>query len=137
MRSTHGCAQRYIKDAAGELWWCIHHTRRAEYLFDRGGKIEHVCDPHLAGIMLPCKTAPVFWLEAEHITPGFPMTWLHKGAPAELLASAVSREVDGGTWVAVGLRLHTSSGGVVEVWMKPDGKLPVGFVRHEHQPGAA
>lgn len=128
---------RYAKDASGELWWCNSHKRCAEYLFDRdGGKTEHVCDPHLGGIMLPCRTAPVAWLEGENITPGFPMTWLYGGRPAELLACAVVMQADGAAWDAVGLRLHTSSG-AVEVWMKPDGKLPVGFVRHEHQPGTA
>lgn len=41
----------YTKDESGELWWCNRHGRRAEYLFK---KTEHVCDPKLGGIAIPC-----------------------------------------------------------------------------------
>lgn len=42
----------YQKDLSGETWWCNSHQRRATYLF----KDQHVCDPDLGGIMIPCSS---------------------------------------------------------------------------------
>ena len=46
----------YRQDQSGETWWCNSHNRRAAWLHERDdGSEEHVCDPNLGGILLPCR----------------------------------------------------------------------------------
>lgn len=49
----------YRKDESGRTWWCNIHERRATYVFCRQLntqiRIEHVCEPGLGGIMIPCR----------------------------------------------------------------------------------
>ena len=63
----------YELDVSGELWWCNSHQRRA--MFVRNGT-DHVCNPQLGGIMLPCVTVNLtdimeiddrdHWVECYH-----------------------------------------------------------------------
>lgn len=50
----------YIEDPSDEIWWCRVHKRWATYLRVKTDKkyaeTEHVCNPSLGGITVPCRT---------------------------------------------------------------------------------
>lgn len=51
----------YELDTSGEIWWCKTHDRVATHILHRiGGSTEHVCEPGLPGIMLPCGVHGVY-----------------------------------------------------------------------------
>lgn len=56
----------YVKDGSGRNWWCNAHSRRATHiLIHADGRREHVCDPSLRGILLPCGAGGVVDLTDE------------------------------------------------------------------------
>lgn len=44
----------YSLDTSSELWWCNSHCRIASHILKNATGVRHVCDPLLAGTLLPC-----------------------------------------------------------------------------------